>query len=104
VLQKGTAGRGSKAELDREDRELLGESEPKTWTTDQMIEQLGKVGIDVKKNPKLPARSWTPDEAYEVLKKHGVTGDDFKLPGASPFPPPPMTNAERWGKALHGNT
>lgn len=55
-----------------------------TWsTTEQMIADLSKVGVDASKF-KLPSRAWTPDEAYEALKQLGITGDSFTLPGEKP--------------------
>jgi hypothetical protein len=93
------------AELDAEDAEMFGEPAPepkpkekeKFWTTEQMIADLGKVGIDVKKF-NLPARSGTEDEAYEVLQKNGVTGESFKFPK----PRPPQTDLQRLANALYG--
>jgi hypothetical protein len=85
------------AKLDREDREFFGEPEPKSWTTEQTTEELGKVGIDVAKF-KLPARSWTADEMYEALKKNGVTGDSFQFPK----PKPQQTDLQRLAHALYG--
>jgi hypothetical protein len=60
-----------------------------------MIADLGKVGIDVGKF-NLSSREWTEDEAFEVLKRQGVTGDSFKFPK----PKPPPTTLERLAHAL----
>jgi hypothetical protein len=62
-----------------------------------MTAELREVGIDVAKF-KLPDRSWTPDEAFEALKKNGVTGESFKFPK----PKSQLTDTERWANALYG--
>src|SRR5215813_11186958 len=47
-------------------------------TTEKMIQDLRKVGLDVAKF-RLPSRAWTLNEAEAELRKRGVTGEDFKL-------------------------
>jgi len=60
------------AEMDAEARELRGEPKPKTWTTQQMLGELIKVGIDLTPAG-LPSREWTEEQAFEELKKRGIT-------------------------------
>jgi hypothetical protein len=58
-------------------------------TTEAMLAELGKIGLDGSKL-KLPSRAWTPDEAFEGLAAAGVSGDHFTLPGD-----PPKTREQR---------
>ena len=78
---------GEILELEREfAAEATGEPAPKVFqTTEQMIAELGKVGLDASKFG-LPSRTWTVEEAHEVLTQRGVTGDSFTLPGDKPKP------------------
>jgi hypothetical protein len=61
---------------------------PRFASTEQLIAELGKHGLDASKFG-LPARDWTVDEAHEALSKLGVTGESFK-------PPKPPTIEQRW--------
>jgi hypothetical protein len=75
------------AEILELEREFAAEAEPapvtKWETTEQMLAELGKIGLDASKL-KLPSRTWTPDEAFEALAAVGVTGNHFSLPGDPP--------------------